>query len=374
MNKHKGRSIAGSASIFLDCLRLFSALIVLYIHSQDQWYPAKIHAAKTSGNWSHAAVVVFFVLSGYVIAHTTASNNRGPLQYAQARLSRLYSVVLPALVITAVAEIITHKIAPDLREAYSRGAAFPRYIISAGFLNEIWFYSAAPIFNIPLWSLSFEFWYYTIFGIWFYSKKGRSSFILLLASCLIAGPKILLLMPIWLAGCIAYNLPQPSLSISKRWICVFLSITIAVLTVGFVPIIPIGIGIPPLSYAGGFLSDWGTGLFISIALWFLPTSTSNLLPPFTVKAIRKAADLTFPIYVLHYPFLILFRAVFPFRINDKIQQWQALISVLMICAVIGFFLERKRRWWVKMFNTILMGLFSTSRYFNESVSSRGKKL
>ena len=155
----------------LDTLRLCAALVVLILHARDQWFPSFKHIPTMPGNATHAAVVVFFVLSGYVIAHTTTNNNRGLSQYTQARLSRLYSVLLPALVITAIIEYTVAGIAPTLHDAYSRGTSWPRYIIAAMFLNETWFIANGPLINGPLWSLCFEFWYYIIFGLYFYSKK-----------------------------------------------------------------------------------------------------------------------------------------------------------------------------------------------------------
>src|ERR1700679_1574732 len=109
MEKSNGRIIAGSSSIFLDILRIGAAFTVLYIlrigaaftvlyiHAFDRWFPSLAHAQDKPGEPSHAAVIIFFVLSGYVIAHTTISKNRGAMQYAQARLTRLSSVVIPAL-------------------------------------------------------------------------------------------------------------------------------------------------------------------------------------------------------------------------------------------------------------------------------------
>jgi peptidoglycan/LPS O-acetylase OafA/YrhL len=52
---------------------------------------------------SHLAVMVFFVLSGCVIAYTTFQRHPGDVQkYIIARLSRLYSVVIPALILTGI--------------------------------------------------------------------------------------------------------------------------------------------------------------------------------------------------------------------------------------------------------------------------------
>ena len=96
MSPHNSRILSGGPSILLDSLRLGASLVVVFNHALDMWFPNLGVDPSLPGNTAHAAVVAFFVLSGYVIAHTTTSNNRGALHYAYARLSRLYSVVLPA--------------------------------------------------------------------------------------------------------------------------------------------------------------------------------------------------------------------------------------------------------------------------------------
>jgi peptidoglycan/LPS O-acetylase OafA/YrhL len=153
---NKPRVITGSTSVVLDSLRIAAALTVLVFHLFYHWFE-KLNITHKLDQAAHMAVVVFFVLSGYVIAYTTTVNNRGGLKYMQARFSRLYSVVIPALIITAVCEIIIHMYSPALQAHFSRGTSWPRYIISGLFINEIWFFSAAPPVNGPLWSLSYEY-------------------------------------------------------------------------------------------------------------------------------------------------------------------------------------------------------------------------
>ena len=46
-------------------------------------------------------MIVFFVLSGYVIAHVLATRERTLFEYFASRFSKLYSVVVPALILTA---------------------------------------------------------------------------------------------------------------------------------------------------------------------------------------------------------------------------------------------------------------------------------
>jgi len=358
MEKNNGRIITGSSSIFLDILRIGAAFTVLYIHAFDRWFPSLAHVQDKPGEPSHAAVIIFFVLSGYVIAHTTISKNRGAMQYAQARLTRLSSVVIPALVITAVIQLTIALIDPQMLSAYTRGGSGIRYVLSGLFINEFWFFSAAPPLNGSLWSLSFEFWYYAIFGLWFFRKPGWRSWLFVLAACLFAGPKILVMMPVWLSGYLAYRLPRPPLTHSKAWVMVFICLFIAWLCITFIPFIPYKIGYKPLYYANQFVTDWIIGIFVSCALWILPVGNDLRSGVKWTKVFRKIADLTFPLYVLHFPLLILWRCLFGYKTNDVVQLWEAMISVLIASALIGVVLEKQRFLWSRFFKWFLNAIKS----------------
>ena len=353
MNELHPRIISGATSVWLDTLRLGAALTVTFGHATDMWLPQTAVAGTQHAPPPHVAVVVFFVLSGYVIAHTTTSNNRGPRYYAQARLSRLYSVVLPALIISAAIELVVNWVAPALAAEFTRGTSWPRYLLGSSFLNEVWFLSAGPPINIPIWSLSFEFWYYAIFGLWFYRRPGRAGLLAPIAACLIAGPKILLMMPIWLAGVIAYRIPRPQLPPLRAWLWVGSLLLTAGITAALLPALPFDIGQRPLFFAGQFMTDWVVGLFVAGSLWLLPTSAAPVPAAGWVSRIRQAADLTFPIYVLHYPLLILWRGLWGKRLHDESQMLLALTSVLVVATLLGLLLERQRPAWVRLFKWLL---------------------
>lgn len=345
----QGRKIAGASSIFLDSLRICAALTVLYIHAFDRWFPTLAHDQNMPGEPSHAAVIVFFVLSGYVIAHTTISNNRGGLQYAQARLSRLCSMVIPALLITAVVQLIIANLNPAMLLQYTRGSSGIRYLMSAFFVNEVWLFSAAPPLNGSLWSLSFEFWYYAIFGLWFFRSKTWLSTAIALLACIVAGPKILVMMPVWLAGYAAYRLPRPAVSAGIAWAIVFTFLAAGWLAVRLVPFMPFMVGYKPLYYANQFITDWIMGLFVAGALWVLPVDSGGGLTLRWASGFRAAADLTFPLYVLHFPLLILWRCLFGYTLNNPTQLWEALLSVLIASTLIGIVLEKQRFLWTRFF-------------------------
>lgn len=346
------RTISGYTSIFLDSLRILAALTVFFGHAYAQW---NTEASYSRIDWGHVSVVVFFALSGYVIAHTTTGNNRGPSVYAQTRLSRLYSVVLPTLLVTAAVEIAVRYLDPALALHYTRGASVPRYILSGLFLNEIWFFSASPPINGPLWSLSYEFWYYVIFGLFFYRSQKWIAIVWLLFACMVAGPKILVMMPIWLLGNLAYRIHNPIKRKSVLWLLVLIGISLAMVLACVLPSFPFQLGTAPFFFAAQFLTDFAIGIFIALALWALPgyhhiavQDKGNKI----IKFVRKFADLTFPLYVLHEPLLVLFRSVSKTKLHDSFQMSVAIILVLVTSLILGHFMEENRYKWIEIFKRI----------------------
>src|SRR5258708_29605931 len=78
-------------------------------------------------------------------------------------------------------------------------------LLSALFVNELWFHPVAPLSDIPVWSIGFEFWYYVFFGVIIFAP-GKWRYIAVSVVALIAGPRILLLLLIWLLGVAVYQL------------------------------------------------------------------------------------------------------------------------------------------------------------------------
>ncbi|HTE28220.1 acyltransferase family protein [Flavitalea sp.] len=366
MSKIIQLKIAGYTSIFLDAVRLLASLLVVAFHARDQWIPSQaITPTNNSIDWAHAGVIIFFVLSGYVISYTTGINSRGPLQYSKARLSRLTSMVLPALVITAIVEITISLVSPELKAEYTRGISWPRYLISSLFLNEAGFMSAAPPVNGPLWSLSYEFWYYVLFGLFIFGKSNLKSFAIIVVAALVAGPKILLMMPIWIAGCLAFKKHINFKNSKTGWLLSAALFGCTILAIAFVPRLPEALGGKPFYFSNQFLSDYIIGFFFASALIVMPFHVPGIsVKEFSTK-FRTIADLTFPIYVLHHPLLILWRAVVGYHPESKTEMVFAIVMSTVVAALIGIWLENLRGIWSKQIDK----LFDAAKGFYTSIKS-----
>jgi peptidoglycan/LPS O-acetylase OafA/YrhL len=365
------REIARYSSIILDGLRILAALVVFVSHIFTHWFPQ-----KTVTLWldrgAHCGVITFFVLSGYVIAYTTINRNRGGLQYLSARFSRLYSVLLPALLVTASIQYVVFFLNRNLHDQFSRDPSWIRYALSGLFLNEIWFHSSGPPINGPLWSLSYEFWYYMIFGLFFYKGTGKQWLLPGIIACCITGPKILLLMPIWLLGYVAFKYPVQLKTKAWSWMLVFAALTMVALVFTFIPPYPNRIGLAPLYFSNQYLTDWIMGIFIAAALWLLPVEKKSQTSSF-IKIFRKAADLTFPIYILHFPLMVVIDALIGDRITNTTQLFIPGILMLIVSAVIGLYLEKYRYIWVELFNSLFKFLNEQLKWSMKSSKLQEKK-
>jgi peptidoglycan/LPS O-acetylase OafA/YrhL len=199
-------------SLYLDGFRGIAALAVFFSHSTDK--------GITGGFLSHLgifgddAVMAFFVLSGYVIAFSAEKKHETLNDYVVARLARLWSVVLPALVLTGTIDyFVGHQLDSD---APYRDDSLYGYILSAFFINQIWLISVFPGVNSPFWSLSFEALYYSFFAAVHY-LSGRARWLAAIVILAIAGPKIAILLPVWFLGVLAYRISQKPLSQAIGW-------------------------------------------------------------------------------------------------------------------------------------------------------------
>lgn len=189
-----------SLSAYLDFMRFTAAFAVLLGHMDQDglamaWMPLS--------RFSHEAVIIFFVLSGFIIYYSTTSRASSWQQYAVARLSRIYSVALPA-VLVCVALALWLASQPGFDPAkfsnYSPPTAWDVFS-SLLFINESWINGTVVPMNDPYWSLCYEVWYYIIFGAFFFGRgRGRWRWLLVGAAALVAGPAILVLLPVWLLG------------------------------------------------------------------------------------------------------------------------------------------------------------------------------
>jgi peptidoglycan/LPS O-acetylase OafA/YrhL len=292
------RDIPRGLSIYLDLVRIGAAIVVVLSHVWSLAVPA------LPLPWpGHASVIVFFVLSGFVITHA-ARPGLGLRGYALHRIARIYPVAIGAILLSVA--IVSVVPATGLHYVGSRGSDLLDMALNVAFLGQSWMDVPLP-YDAPFWSLNYEVWYYVIFGIACYRPKRWW----LLAALAVAGPKILLLMPVWLLGVLLYRrMPALDRGTAVALFC-------ATLVAGLVFVdLDLGIRIREAmrlwcprvielargsnQFAGDFL------LGVIVALHFLAAWSLRLrLLLVFEKAIRYLSSVTFSMYLFHMPLTIL---------------------------------------------------------------------
>ncbi|WP_296951536.1 acyltransferase [uncultured Massilia sp.] len=298
-----GRAIPPHLSLYLDLVRFAAALFVVLYHTWSLTFPDR--PFKWPG---HEAVVVFFVLSGYVIAHAATAPGMTFGLYLQHRIARIVPVAWTALLLALAACLLW----PGLPGAESLGWGT---LSNALFIAQSGPFAVAAPLNPPFWSLNYEVWYYAIFGAWLFAPA-RWRVALVLAACLLAGPKILLLLPVWLLGVLLYR-RMPAWKPALAWTCLLASVAIGVLMTWLdvsdvlrahlYALVPFAWR---AHYSTQFLYDNLLGLVV--AMHFAAVSSLGWLPRLVERAarpIRWLAGCTFTLYVFHGPLLVLIRDV-----------------------------------------------------------------
>jgi peptidoglycan/LPS O-acetylase OafA/YrhL len=318
--------------VLLDLLRGLAAILVLGDHWRNYFFvnlhEVGLHRVLLAVPYiftaaGHEAVVIFFVLSGFLIGGTIRrSLELGQWNWARYltnRLVRLWIVLLPGLLLTLLWDKIGVALEPSvylgdpanhILGSIARTDAAPVFVGNLLFVQEV----VVPAFgsNGPLWSLANEFWYYVLFPLGllaivpFTSTRTR---IITAALFTLLGiwlrTTLLPLFPVWLLGAALLNLPRPHLSNSLRWLAV----------ATYVPIVFL---CTRLHGTLGIVTDYILAGGTATLIWTL-LSASQPAPAAAgqVRFSRGLARFSYTLYVVHFPFLTLIAALL---VGD--QRWQ----------------------------------------------------
>lgn len=362
------------ASVLLDLLRGLASLLVLGTHWRNllfvdygqvlpgvRTFFAPGYVLTSNG---HRAVVIFFVLSGYLISssifRSLQRNTWHWGRYLLQRLARLWIVLLPGLLLGALWDRIGILLwqAPALYRGVNNDHVMQDVVVTghlSTFLANTVFLQGpyAYVFgsNTPLWSLSNEFWYYLLFPLgllsvmqaqgWPRRALHAAGFVLV---ALFVGKSLMLAFPLWLMGVLLVWLPRAPDSSLLRWGALLL------LLLCFFGI--------PTRFAIG--NDYVIGVVSTAAIWtFL--GAQHRCPGNTplARIAHQLARFSFTLYVVHMPLLTLLTSV---TVHD--QRWQpnaktVLAALCMLLCTLGyawliamlteFRTDRVRRWLERSF-------------------------
>ena len=208
-------------SLYLDAVRFGAAFLVLLSHWAYPRFTGGSYHWIRDLNLGSDAVVVFFVLSGLVIAFAAEQKDKSGGIFVFNRATRLYSVVLPALLLTLLLDRAGALFWP---EAYAgwwyNPLPVPAFLWSGlSFSNEWGLMGERLGTNGPFWSLSYEVAYYALFAAAFY-LRGMARVLVLVCLVLLVGFRPLMLLPAWLLGVAVWKTiaaPQFRLSPLLAW-------------------------------------------------------------------------------------------------------------------------------------------------------------
>ena len=341
-------------SVYLDVVRFTAAMAVFFSHACGERLTGGLFWQL--GPYGTEAVDVFFVLSGFVIAYVHDAREKAPMRFVVSRFARIYSVAIPALILTFLLDAVGRISRPELYDPswgyiwHGRGSQF---LHALAFVNQIWFNQIAPGSDLPYWSLGFEVWYYAIFAVAvFMPWRWRIPAVLMLL--LFVGPKIVAMFPLWLLGVVAYQVckrvaipPLPSFVFCFGGIGAWIGYEVYAWRFGRL-IEPLWLGSGPAT------QDYIVGLafFIHLigfrAVSYIPAPVLR----FFKVPIRWVAGATLTLYLFHLPLLQFLKAETPWPASSWQERSLLCIGVPILVFVIAEFTERRKDIWRRGFHAV----------------------
>jgi peptidoglycan/LPS O-acetylase OafA/YrhL len=337
--------MTNALSLYLDVLRFGAAFTVFVSHFANERFSGGLFWQMQP--YGHTAVLVFFVLSGFVIAWVAETRERTLEEYSLSRLARLYSVIVPAFLITAILDHIGTSIdsrlyRPEFLPEMSRSPLdmFLGYALSAMFLGASWTLTVLPGSDLPYTTLNYEAWYYILFGVATF-LRGRRRMAVLAAAALLAGPKVLLLFPIWLMGMSAWRWrAAPLVRHGALLVCAALSMFAALEAAGgqklFAQAATRWLPHPYSPY------DYLVGLLVAVLIIGLANTRLPMPGTRVQHRIRFLAGTTFGLYLLHFPLLNFFATVLPGPPDGTAQRIFVFALPLAVAIALSHVIERQK--------------------------------
>lgn len=341
----KAQPLTTAESLALDIIRTLAAVVVAVGHLTQPYFstrwPDLTYLAVDS-------VAVFFVLSGFVIRYVTRRQPGTFPRYLGDRASRIYSVAIPALLLTLVCDSISKHVNPGFYSNWILDFRHPlrRILLNLLFCGQIWKFLRDPLSNSPFWSINYEVAYYILYGCFFYLWGSRRWIALILVG-LFFGPWILYLAPLWIAGCwlcdahtawnssgkMLRNLLILTLTTSVIFALIFLLQShwqLAQHLPGNVLSFAERAHIKPRSYRFGIV-------WVVVFLWilWLARHVSLAKDSRTAKAIRFIAEGTYPLYLIHFPLFVLVAACVPYNHGSVTIKITIFLCVFVLSVLAG---------------------------------------
>jgi peptidoglycan/LPS O-acetylase OafA/YrhL len=334
-------------SLYLDLCRALAAFTVVLHHFRDDQFSGGYISWFSYGN---DAVMVFFVLSGFVIGYVSETKERSKEVFLYKRLSRLWSVLVPAVLFAVVADILYTRF--YLHTGTDWSGLLNTAKNSILFNNETWTVQNRFETNKALWSLAYEFWYYIFFLLLFMVNK-PAKWLFFLVVVLFTGYKIVLLFPIWLLGYLIFRYRHKikwAPATARYGFFVSLILLLALLIIG--QSFESGFRISylftetyPLHNSKQLIYQYMIGFAVFLHLYFAVQHLSARSHPpaflaFFEKPIRFCASISFAVYCFHESIYYLVKGIFKYDVYNKVHVAGAFALSMLVLITICVIVER----------------------------------
>ncbi|WP_292800041.1 acyltransferase [Nostoc sp. NMS7] len=343
-------------STHLDLLRGLASLLVFIGHlkfllfleysevSNPNFFIKRFNSLTGLG---HQCVIIFFVLSGFFISasvlRTIQQKRWSWINYLVARLTRLYIVLIPALLLSSFWDFLGIKIFGTAQDSFYGEKFYNSYLATykilenftpQNFLGTVAFLQTIYVdlfgSNKVAWSLAYEFWYYILFPsiillFWVNSLKLRLFYgVLTSVILLMVGSEIRIYFLVWLMGALI-NISHTSKYLNNKNIfnsLSFLSILILCITLTIARFLP-----------SEEIADFLIGISTAVMIYLLVNNPSKIRQEGAYEKFSKGlAGCSYTLYLVHMPIPCFIRACI---IDDR--PWQPDIFHLFLGLIVAVF-------------------------------------
>ncbi len=308
------------------------------------------------------AVMVLFVLIGFVVACCADQKDGSWRDFAFARATRIYAVVIPAVIFVIFLDTTGKAQNPAAYDGwwYADHPVWAVLFRGLSFSNEFWTSAFRMGSNGPYWALGYGIWYLILFSVAFYAR-GRARILLFTGIALMIGPKIWLLAPLWMLGVLLHRAVKRGwlddhegpTALAKELVAVVAPVVFYCFlrysdfnnllndaSVGFIALFHEGFP----GHAHFFLWHWFVGGLVLIhfagvclLMQRLPADIFSSIK----KPVRWFAGASFSVYLLHYPLLQFFDATMAGEASDPRRAFFLFVLVIGASFIFAEISERR---------------------------------
>jgi peptidoglycan/LPS O-acetylase OafA/YrhL len=357
------RSPHGPASVHLNAIRGLAAVGVCLSHVHDLFYESYkaqhpkplITAVYAVTGIGHQWVIVFFVLSGYLVGgsvlRSLAQDRWSWPAYMFNRLTRLYVVLVPALALGALLDLSGihlfgtggvyggHAGTADVTAPVASRLSIPILLGNYAFLQGIYL----PTFgsNGALWSLAYEFWYYVAFpflacALWprLTNRQRVMNGAFLVAAVILMGRYAALAGLAWLMGVVIHYLPPlPVKRPLVRWAVISGAIVESAVAAEW------------FRHSRSIGADSLLGCAVAGVIYVFVNSSGGL-PKAYIWMADRLSRFSYTLYLVHLPLLVFLAGWLGVR--QWLPGWPALLktcamlaAALIYAQIVWFLFERR---------------------------------